>query len=1268
MKRMKTIFDKHYLTGKFFSIIFLFAVFASGQNIPNDQNYIMSVELLEPMTSVNMDNLNVIPDAHKKVSITYYDGLGREKQSILHKATPTNKDIVTKYEYDNFGRQLIDYLPAPTEQITGTFIPDPTSDYNSYYAGKYSTQAYFSKKTMDNSPLNRIMKQAAPGTHWAEGAGHEIEFAYYSNSATEVDLYWIDPAGNLRKGNYKDNDQFDFYPAKSLSRVITKDENGNRTYEYKDKQGRVVLTRSYVEFDDLAGKTDPSSNINEKVDTYYVYDLYGNLVYVVPPKAAAMASQGTVATAIVTGLCYTYMYDHRNRMTDRRLPGKGWEYMVYDQQNRLVATQDAEMAKNTFTLPSGAVGKAWAFTKYDKFGRVVYTGLYKNTQTRAQIQSLVNGFGNNSESVSSSFTQNGITLYHTKSGAFPKNHTESDSDILTVNYYDSYTSAMLTADGVTLPAAAEGQTVRSGGSTSENSLKAMPVASHVRVLPSEGWERVYTFYDNRSRPVRTHKVNHLGGHTRTDSKLKFRGMPEYTKSYHKRSSSQPQQVILKDNFTYDNQERLKSHTQIINNYSQNEQLIAYHEYDLLGQLDTKKVGGKTLTGTDRWQEIKYKYNIRGWLTDINNVGTLMLGKDAVPPTPTDALFSFKILYNQLVNGAGPYGEELYNGNIAQTLWKTASDNKLRGYVYSYDQLNRMTDAVFYKQDSNPFVGTYNEHLAYDVSGNITSLKRSGGYETQTLPDAMDILSYSYAANTNKLMKVADDGQKNTGFIDSPTNTTNDYAYDSNGNMTSDKNKNITSIKYNHLSLPTEITFGDGNSIQYFYNAAGQKVKKIVGAYTVTTGNPYVKQVDYLDGFQYTGEELNFFPHAEGYVNVTLGTTGNRIFNYVYNYTDHLGNIRLSYTKDMVDNKLKILDENHYYPFGLKHQKYTAAGSIGLKAIDETTARPGNLTSTPYAYKYNGQEWQDELGLNMYDMDMRQYDPAIARWVVMDPVIHHSMSPYNSFDNNPVFWADPSGADSAFNNLGESVASLSDMHGNTIVSAGGKGNSKSSSSQTSDKSPIGGVSAEWTAEDSAQFPGDDSIPGAEELSPTGIVSGNDSYNDGAMMGAVYEAQGRISSHNNKTGTNYFNQGMWGAAVYGDYIHNHKTYKTTKGVVRDIYKNGKPISRRAANYAKVSKLAKGLGVAGFGIGLAIDVRGVFNYYDNPNSSSSVHPAKAGLNTTMGALGFTVWGTPASMLYGTAEAFHPQGAEGALRDYGEVQNTYRQHNDGAVFKAGL
>ena len=45
-----------------------------------------------------------------------------------------------------------------------------------------------------------------------------------------------------------------------------------------------------------------------------------------------------------------------------------------------------------------------------------------------------------------------------------------------------------------------------------------------------------------------------------------------------------------------------------------------------------------------------------------------------------------------------------------------------------------------------------------------------------------------------------------------------------------------------------------------------------------------------------------------------------------------------------------------------------------------------------------------------EMELRSFDPAIARWVVIDPVTHHSLSPYNAFDNNPIYWADPSGAD------------------------------------------------------------------------------------------------------------------------------------------------------------------------------------------------------------------------------------------------------------------
>ncbi len=79
---------------------------------------------------------------------------------------------------------------------------------------------------------------------------------------------------------------------------------------------------------------------------------------------------------------------------------------------------------------------------------------------------------------------------------------------------------------------------------------------------------------------------------------------------------------------------------------------------------------------------------------------------------------------------------------------------------------------------------------------------------------------------------------------------------------------------------------------------------------------------------------------------------------------------------------------------------------------------GNVNSTADKFKFNGIEKEEALGLNLYEMDMRQYDPTIARWTSIDPVTHHSNSTYNAFDNNPIFWTDPSGADGECGNCDE----------------------------------------------------------------------------------------------------------------------------------------------------------------------------------------------------------------------------------------------------------
>jgi RHS repeat-associated protein len=90
---------------------------------------------------------------------------------------------------------------------------------------------------------------------------------------------------------------------------------------------------------------------------------------------------------------------------------------------------------------------------------------------------------------------------------------------------------------------------------------------------------------------------------------------------------------------------------------------------------------------------------------------------------------------------------------------------------------------------------------------------------------------------------------------------------------------------------------------------------------------------------------------------------------------------------------EIVDESHYYPFGLKHSGYVTA-----------------VPDPNYKYKYNGKEFQDELGLNVYDYGFRNYMPDIGRWGCIDGMAEKyvSNSPYHYANNNPVLNYDVDG--------------------------------------------------------------------------------------------------------------------------------------------------------------------------------------------------------------------------------------------------------------------
>src|SRR5690625_6749320 len=64
--------------------------------------------------------------------------------------------------------------------------------------------------------------------------------------------------------------------------------------------------------------------------------------------------------------------------------------------------------------------------------------------------------------------------------------------------------------------------------------------------------------------------------------------------------------------------------------------------------------------------------------------------------------------------------------------------------------------------------------------------------------------------------------------------------------------------------------------------------------------------------QYAGNVLQFFPTSEGYVKATrLENSQTEFrFNYIYNHTDHLGNVRVSYTLRSEEHTSELQSRGH----------------------------------------------------------------------------------------------------------------------------------------------------------------------------------------------------------------------------------------------------------------------------------------------------------------------------------------------------------------------
>jgi len=940
----------------------------------------------------------------------YYDGLGRPiqtvaKQGSLESLSGNNYDLVSLMDYDGFGRESAVYLPYVATSSDGSYKSDAYTAQPGYYnngvnpvagQGESGSNAH-SLITYERSPLDRSALTMAAGNSWV-GAGRGVASGYYINtSVDDVKMFNVSDNG---VGNWGAYTMTGAYPAGTLYKTVTTDENGGQVVEFKDVGGAVILKK--VRFT-AAADNGSGSGYTGWFCTYYIYDNYRNLRCVIQPSGVqTMAGNGWSFTpTILAEQCFRYEYDVRNRMVMKQVPGAGALYMVYNVKDQLVMTQDANMR-----------GSKWMVMVYDTLDRVVKTGLLNDANGLAT--ELNNAFNSTSYPSTASGFEMLTQTHYDDYGGVPV------ISGITATYQSTWNSYFSTANNNNFPypqAPAQNTAV----------VKGLAAWTQVEVLGSGGTQYITTsnIYDDKGRVIQMQQQNYSGGIDVVTTQYSWAGEPLATVQKLQKNGTGAQTTVTVSRMSYDALHRLTATTMQVQNSLVNSNAmtgvinVSGMQYDALGQLKEKNLGNTKSGGSytsNPLETLSYEYNIRGWLLGVNrayvhdlSTADAVLGEGFTTPPSYSAgnYFGFELGYDKgpTTGGSSWTSSANYNGNITGMIWKSVYDGQIRKYDFSYDAANRLTAADFTQYYSGSFnsgsgVNYTVNSLSYDANGNILSMNQYGLLTpTATSSSLVDQLSYSYISGTNKLQSVTDGANNYSSTLgdfkyNPTTKTSTDYAYDSNGNLTQDLNKSIPAggITYNILNLPQTITVTGKGTITYTYDAGGVKWRKqtVEGSKTTTTL--------YSEGVVYQNDTLQFINHEEGRIRLNSGRNG-----YVFDYylKDHLGNTRMTITDDNTQST-PVVDATSYYPGGLAMAGISGKGTGGI---------PENK------YKYNGKELQhgefsDGGGLEEYDFGARMQDPQLDRWWGIDPLANKNKrwSPYTYANNNPIRFIDPDGMD------------------------------------------------------------------------------------------------------------------------------------------------------------------------------------------------------------------------------------------------------------------
>lgn len=854
-----------------------------------------------------------------KQYVVYHDGLGRAIQSVQRQGSQATGgsaiDLVTPVVYDTYGREAYQFLPFAANNTGGNAsLTDGGFKYNAFQQdstfqkGQFPGETfYYSKKNFEPSPLNRVLENYAVGNSWA-GSESAVDPALRRNITTQQRINTVSDSVRIWTVSGSTYATTAMFAANQLMKLITVDEHKKLTVEYKNREGLVLLKKTQI-------LDAPSSGHYGWLCTYYIYDHQNRIRLVVQPRGVEllMANAWNISALsgdILNEQCFKYDYDTKGRMVVNKVPGAAEVRKVYDARDRVILQQDGNLR----------AANKWIFTKYDLQNRAVMTGLYTNNTytTQAAMQTFVNSqnLGLYENYPSGSFP------YYSLNQSFPV--VTDTSWLLTVAWFDDYSWA----------AGFSGFALKDNGYDNQfpaasNSVWPYPQSITANYIQTQGlatgrWDKSAAyrvesnFYDDWGRIIQTKTSNITGGVDITTTQYSFNGKVLQTHLRHQKLGNNSNTHLVITKHLYDDLWRLLTVKQSISSVvggvavSSAEKTIVSNEYNALGQLSKKKLGTKPSTANPLSNH-DYEYNIRGWISAIN--------KAYLTAAAADRYFGFQLGFDQ--NGVLGTFTPQYNLNVSGILWKNEADQQVRKYDFVYDAADRLlsanfnqfvsgsgTSAVFDKSAGLDFSLT---SMGYDANGNILSKNQKGWKLGGS--SYIDSLKYTYYNSGNRLKNVIDlandtatklgDFRSSKAYMialgNNKTNAATDYTYDANGNIITDRNKDVedvslAGIDYNHLNLPVRIRIKNKGTIDYIYDNDGNKIKK-----TVTEGVTVVSTL-YIEGFEYKNDTLQQFQHPEGRVRLeaaTVNTCPTLPLRFVYDYyvKDHLTNIRVLLTED-----------------------------------------------------------------------------------------------------------------------------------------------------------------------------------------------------------------------------------------------------------------------------------------------------------------------------------------------------------------------------------